>query len=187
MTPQTVTLEKPDVVILSTRATPILPNVPGIDSPIVVGLARSSERGPSEEEKSRRGRRGCYGVRSRPSPVRARLLCHHCGAASKDRVEPGIHHQEGPPQRAQGQRGQWLARHKLSRVEETGVVVRAEDGTETFIETDAVVIAIGNKPDNSLYDQIQSLGIPLYQIGDCLEPRSAKAAISEAATIGRTI
>jgi len=27
----------------------------------------------------------------------------------------------------------------------------------------------------------------MYQIGDCLEPRSAKAAILEAATIGRTI
>ncbi len=81
----------------------------------------------------------------------------------------------------------FLTGRRLSSVEETGVVVAAEDGTENFIEADVVVVAIGNKPDNSLYEQVQSLGIPLYRIGDCLEPRSAKAAISEAATIGRTI
>jgi pyruvate/2-oxoglutarate dehydrogenase complex dihydrolipoamide dehydrogenase (E3) component len=81
----------------------------------------------------------------------------------------------------------FLTGRRLSRVEETGVVVTAEDGTETFVEADSVVVAIGNKPDNSLYEEIRALGIPLYQIGDCLEPRSAKAAISEAATIGRNI
>jgi pyruvate/2-oxoglutarate dehydrogenase complex dihydrolipoamide dehydrogenase (E3) component len=81
----------------------------------------------------------------------------------------------------------FLTGRKLSKIEENGVVVTGEDGTESFIEADAVVIAIGNKPDNTLYEQIQSLGISLYQIGDCLEPRSAKAAISEAATIGRSI
>ncbi|MGE5839163.1 MAG: FAD-dependent oxidoreductase, partial [Deltaproteobacteria bacterium] len=80
-----------------------------------------------------------------------------------------------------------LAGHRLTRVDETGVVVTAGDGTESFIEADAVVFAIGNRPENELYAQLQSLGIPLYQIGDCLEPRSAKSAISEAATIGRTI
>ena len=81
----------------------------------------------------------------------------------------------------------FLTARRLSRIEENGVMVTGEDGTESFIEADTVVIAIGNKPDNALYEQIQSLGIPLYQIGDCLEPRSAKAAISEAATIGRSI
>jgi hypothetical protein len=68
-----------------------------------------------------------------------------------------------------------------------GVYVTAAGGSELFIEADAVVLAIGNKPDNRLYDQIKSLGIPVHQIGDCLEPRSAKAAISEGAAIGRAI
>ncbi len=37
VTPETIQREKPDVVILSTGATPILPNVPGIERSIVVG------------------------------------------------------------------------------------------------------------------------------------------------------
>jgi len=77
--------------------------------------------------------------------------------------------------------------HSLSRVEDTGVYVKAEDGSELFIESETVAIAVGNKPENSLYDQIESMGIPVHQIGDCLEPRSAKAAISEGAVIGRAI
>jgi 2,4-dienoyl-CoA reductase (NADPH2) len=84
---------------------------------------------------------------------------------------------------------QLLTGHRLSRIEDHGVYVLSEDGTERFLEAEAVVIAVGNKPENLLYSQIESLGlgIPLYQIGDCLEPRSAKAAISEAAEIGRAI
>jgi hypothetical protein len=75
----------------------------------------------------------------------------------------------------------------LSRIEPNGVYVTAADGKEVFVEADAVVLAIGNRPDNTLYEQIKSFGIPVYQIGDCLEPRSAKAAILDGATIGRTI
>jgi pyruvate/2-oxoglutarate dehydrogenase complex dihydrolipoamide dehydrogenase (E3) component len=82
---------------------------------------------------------------------------------------------------------QFLTGHKLGRIEDRGVHVTSGDGTESFVEAEAVLIAIGNKPDNRLYDQIKSLGIPIHQIGDCLEPRSAKAAISEAAEIGRAI
>jgi 2-enoate reductase len=84
---------------------------------------------------------------------------------------------------------QFFTGHRLSRIEGHGVYAVSEDGTERFLEAEAVVMAIGNRPENLLYSQIESLGldIPLYQIGDCLEPRSAKAAISEAAEIGRAI
>jgi pyruvate/2-oxoglutarate dehydrogenase complex dihydrolipoamide dehydrogenase (E3) component len=75
----------------------------------------------------------------------------------------------------------------LAKVEDHGVVIITPDGKEESIEAEAVVVAIGNRPDNRLYEQIQSKGIPVYQIGDCLEPRSAKAAIFEAADIGRAI
>jgi hypothetical protein len=49
------------------------------------------------------------------------------------------------------------------------------------------VIAIGTKPDTKLYDKIKPLGYKIYQIGDCLEPRSAKDAIYDSAVLGRRI
>jgi pyruvate/2-oxoglutarate dehydrogenase complex dihydrolipoamide dehydrogenase (E3) component len=82
---------------------------------------------------------------------------------------------------------QFLTGCRLTKVEDHGVVVTTSDGMEQPIEAEAVVIAIGNRPDNRLYEQIKSTGILVYQIGDCLEPRSAKAAIFEAADIGRAI
>jgi len=76
---------------------------------------------------------------------------------------------------------------KLKKVEDNGVFVSDKDGRETFLEAERVVIAIGSRPDNMLYEQLQSLGYEIHRIGDCLEPRSAKTAIYEGAVLGRSI
>jgi 2,4-dienoyl-CoA reductase-like NADH-dependent reductase (Old Yellow Enzyme family)/thioredoxin reductase len=187
VTPETIHREKPDVVILCTGATPLLPNVPGIDRPIVVQLSEVMNGDPPQHRKAvvvGGGATGCE--------VAHHLAEHGSSVTIVEQLPKIALNLESITRkvllkelRDRGVR--FLTGRRLSRVEETGVVVTAEDGTETFVEADSVVVAIGNKPDNSLYEEIRTLGIPLYQIGDCLEPRSAKAAISEAATIGRSI
>jgi len=187
VTLETIKREKPDVVILSTGATPILPNVPGIERSIVVGLQQVLNGDPPEKKNAvvvGGGATGCE--------VAHHLAEHGSSVTIVEQLPKIALNLESITRKVLlkelRERGvRFLTGRKLSKVEESGVVVTAEDGTESFIEAGAVVIAIGNKPDNRLYEQIQSLGIPLYQIGDCLEPRSAKAAISEAATIGRSI
>ena len=179
--------EKPDVVILSTGATPFLPDVPGIERSIVVGLQEVLNGEPPEKRIAvvvGGGATGCE--------VAHHLAEHGSSVTIVEQLPKIAMNLESITRKVLlkelRERGvRFLTGHKLSKVEETGVVVTAEDGMESFIEAGAVVIAIGNKPDNRLYEQIQSLGIPVYQVGDCLEPRSAKAAISEAATIGRSI
>jgi 2,4-dienoyl-CoA reductase-like NADH-dependent reductase (Old Yellow Enzyme family)/thioredoxin reductase len=187
VTLETVKREKPDVVILSTGATPILPKVPGIERSTVIGLSEVLNGVPPEKRRAvvvGGGATGCE--------VAHHLAEHGSLVTIVEQLLKIASNLESITRkvllRELRERGvRFLTGRKLSRIEENGVVVTEEDGTESFIEADAVVIAIGNKPDNTLYEQIQSLGIPLYQIGDCLEPRSAKAAISEAATIGRSI
>jgi 2,4-dienoyl-CoA reductase-like NADH-dependent reductase (Old Yellow Enzyme family)/thioredoxin reductase len=187
VTMETIKREKPDVVILSTGATPFLPNVPGIERSIVVGLQEVLNGEPPEKRIAvvvGGGATGCE--------VAHHLAEHGSSVTIVEQLPKIAMNLESITRKVLlkelRERGvRFLTGHKLSKVEETGVVVAAEDGMESFIEAGAVVIAIGNKPDNRLYEQIQSLGIPLYQVGDCLEPRSAKAAISEAATIGRGI
>jgi len=186
-TPETIKHEKPDVVILSTGATPALPDVPGIDRPIVLDLSAVLNGDPPEKRKAvvvGGGATGCE--------VAHHLAEHGSTVTIVEQLPKIALNLESITRkvllRELRERGvQFLTGSKLSRVEETGVVVTGENGRETFIEANTVVIAIGNKPDNTLYEQIQSLGIPVHQIGDCLEPRSAKAAISEAAAIGRSI
>jgi 2,4-dienoyl-CoA reductase-like NADH-dependent reductase (Old Yellow Enzyme family)/thioredoxin reductase len=187
VTLETIQREKPDVVILSTGATPILPNVPGIERSIVVGLQDVLNGDPPQKRRAVVVGGGATGCEV------AHHLAEHGSAVTLVEQLPKIAlNLESITRKVLlkelRERGvRFLTGRRLSSVEETGVVVVAEDGTESFIEADVVVVAIGNKPDNSLYEQVQSLGIPLYRIGDCLEPRSAKAAISEAATIGRAI
>ena len=76
---------------------------------------------------------------------------------------------------------------RLSKIEDSGVVVVNQDNREKFIKAEKVAIATGTKPDTKLYDKIKPLGYKIYQIGDCLEPRSAKDAIYDSAVLGRRI
>jgi pyruvate/2-oxoglutarate dehydrogenase complex dihydrolipoamide dehydrogenase (E3) component len=76
---------------------------------------------------------------------------------------------------------------RLLRIEERGVTLVDKDGQEKTLEVDCVVIAVGTRPDVGLFDRVKSLGYEVHRIGDCLEPRSAKAAIFEGAVLGRSI
>jgi len=76
---------------------------------------------------------------------------------------------------------------KLVKLEEKGVWVADKDHRSQFINTERVVLAIGFQSDSRLYEQIKSLGYDVHQIGDCVEPRNAKAAIYESAVLGRRI
>ena len=76
---------------------------------------------------------------------------------------------------------------KLTRVTSTGAVVALSDGTEQLIEAETVIFATGTRPCNRLYEKVKSLGYETHQIGDCLETRSAKAAIYEGAVLGRSL
>ncbi len=76
---------------------------------------------------------------------------------------------------------------EVVRIQERGVLVMNRDSGEQLLEADYVTTATGMKSDDSLYQALLPLGIPIHRIGDCLEPRSAKAAILEGALIGRKI
>ena len=76
---------------------------------------------------------------------------------------------------------------EVLRIQEDGVLVRNRDTGEQLLQAGQVVMATGMKPDDSLYEAVRDLGIPIHRIGDCLEPRSAKSAIYEGALIGRKI
>jgi 2,4-dienoyl-CoA reductase-like NADH-dependent reductase (Old Yellow Enzyme family)/thioredoxin reductase len=189
VTAETVRKINPDVLILCTGATPIHPPIPGIEKSIVLPLPEvlnGNKALPKKAVVLGGGATGCE-------------VAHHLAenGSQVTIVEqlPKIAGQMESITRKvllkelREKKVRFVTGHRLSRVEDHGVYVTSEEGKETFLEAEAVIIAIGNKPDNLLYTQIESLGmdIPIYQIGDCLEPRSAKAAICEAAEIGRAI
>lgn len=179
--------ENPDAVILSTGSIPTKPDIPGIDKPIVHLLPEILNGGKPQKRKTvviGGGATGCE--------VAHHLAENHCPVTIVEQL-PKIAGQletitrKVMIQQLKERNVRFMTGYRLSRVEDHGVWVTDKDGNEVLIDAEAVVIATGNRPDNTLHDQITSLGIPLYRIGDCLESRSAKAAILEGMMIGRTI
>jgi 2,4-dienoyl-CoA reductase-like NADH-dependent reductase (Old Yellow Enzyme family)/thioredoxin reductase len=187
VTPETVKEIKPDEIILCTGATPVLPPIPGMERPIVYSLPDILDG-----DRPLPGKTVVVGGGATGCEVAHHLAEHGSQVSIVEQLPKIAGQMESMTRRVllkqlRDHKVRFLTGHRLSRIENNGVYVTSGEGTESFIEADAVLIAIGNKPDNRLYEQIKPLGIPIHQIGDCLEPRSAKAAISEAAEIGRAI
>ena len=177
----------PDVIILATGSTPIIPPIPGIEKSIITT--------PSEilnDRKPEKKRSVVVGGGATGCEIAHHLSENGCPVTIVEMLPKIATQLESITRKVllgqlKKNHVQFLANHKVIRIEDDGVFVAQEDGSEVLIKAENVVIAIGNKPDDRLHEQIQSMGIPLHKIGDCLEPRSAKAAIYEGAIIGRTI
>ncbi len=68
-----------------------------------------------------------------------------------------------------------------------GEVSFEREGKEELIGADNVIIAIGSKPEDSLYQRMKGKSEHVYAIGDCVEPRGILEAIAEGAMVGRII
>ncbi len=187
VTVETVQAERPDVLILATGSRPVVPPVPGVSKSIVMGLPEvlNGTRPPQRRTVVvGGGGTGCevalhlagYGcpvtiVEQLPK-VGGQLESITKKVLLKKLKENGVEIMTG---------------FSLTEVEDNGVRIKSGGGDERFLEAESVVITIGNRPEDSLFHHAKAIGIPVYQIGDCLEPRNAKAAISEGALIARRI
>ncbi len=187
VTPQLIQQEAPDVVVLATGSVPIMPQIEGIDSPIVIPfdkvLAKEIEAGQ---------RTIVVGGGATGSEVALHLAEHECSVTvvelmSKIGASLESITRKVLLQRLASKGVQLMTRTETKRITEIGALLRNSEKGEFFLEADLVVIAIGTRPDNTLYEQIKSMGFEVFRIGDCLEPRSAKAAIFEAAVLARRV
>jgi 2,4-dienoyl-CoA reductase-like NADH-dependent reductase (Old Yellow Enzyme family)/thioredoxin reductase len=68
-----------------------------------------------------------------------------------------------------------------------GLVVTAKDDKRRVIEADTIVLAVGSIPDRALYQEIKGKAPEVYLVGDCVEPRKIRDAISDGYRIGLKI
>lgn len=57
-------------------------------------------------------------------------------------------------------------------------------GKEKSITADTVILAMGARPDDELMKSLKERGLPVFAVGDCVEPRKAIDAIQEGFSIG---
>ena len=187
VTAETVQKENPDVVILATGSRPVLPPVDGIDEASVVTFDVVLS-GNVQEKKSTviigGGSTGCevaYHLSETGSPVTIVELMPKIGGDIEAVTKKLL------LRKLKENSVRILTEHRLLRVGKNSLVVAGPDGIETVIEAQRVVVAIGIRQDDTIHQQIKSLGYETHVIGDCLEPRTAKAAIYEGAKLGRSI
>jgi 2,4-dienoyl-CoA reductase-like NADH-dependent reductase (Old Yellow Enzyme family)/thioredoxin reductase len=182
-----IQLMNPDVVILATGSQPLIPQVEGVDSDIVLTYEDVLNETPPVFKKATIIGGGATGLE-----LALHLAEYGCAVTvveMLDKVGIGLESMTRKIllNKLKETQVKIMTETRLIRIEVGGVLVARSDGTEQMLVAEKVILAAGNRPLNKLYEKIKSLGYETYQIGDCLEIRSAKAAIYESAVLGRSI
>ena len=177
----------PDVVVLATGSQPALPPVDGINNAIVMTYEDVLNGAPPSFRQAVVIGGGATGLEL--ALYLAENDCHVSVVEMLAKIGRSL---ESMTKKILLGR---LKEHRVSiwnetqlvRIESKGAVVSTGDKREMLIEAEKVILATGNRPQNDLYQKVNSLGYETHLIGDCLETRSAKEAIYESAVLGRKI
>jgi NADPH-dependent 2,4-dienoyl-CoA reductase/sulfur reductase-like enzyme len=185
--PEDIEAFNPDVVVLATGSLPAIPQIEGIDKNIVVTYEDVLDGGPPSYRKVIVIGGGATGLE-----LALHLAEYGCAVTVVEmlpKIGVGLEAMTKKIilKRLREKAVRILTSTKLSKIEDTGVVVVDQEDRRQSFDAEKVVIAIGTRPDTRLYDRIKSMGYEIHQVGDCLEPRNAKEAIYESAVLGRKI
>ena len=206
--------ERPDAIVVATGASPLRPEIPGIDGDNVVWAWDVLE------QRAALGKRvvvvggGAVGMETalyiaNQGPMSAESAVFLARGGALDAATAvqmtlrgpqvtilemldRIGHDMGPTTRSSVRFAlrlhdvQVITRATARRITPAGVIYERE-GREELAEADTVVIATGSKSENALYQAVQRLAPEVYRIGDCVEARTACEAIEEGALIARQI
>jgi NADPH-dependent 2,4-dienoyl-CoA reductase/sulfur reductase-like enzyme len=196
VTPEVVDELKPDVVVVATGASPLVPEaVPGIDKEKVV-TAWEVLAG-HEATKARKvlivggGLTGCETAdflafptdNMAAAPTEVTLLELREDIALDSMAEP----RHLLLERIREKRVNVIVRAKVKEILDDGVVFERDGQEETLRGFEYVVLAMGVKPVDTLSEEIKEKVPEVYVIGDASHPRRALEATAGGAEIGRKI
>lgn len=181
VSPDVVTTEAPDVVILATGSRPIRPRLPGVDGDHVVAAVDVLMGGvPLAEGRivvAGGGQIGCEAALFAASRDRAVTLLEMLPAIAPDmelisRNEMLDHIAAAGVLVKTGQR--------VAAIHPDAVVVRDGDGRETSLPAEQVLLALGMSPRRELEAELRKRGIECQSVGDCVQAREILSAVREA-------
>jgi pyruvate/2-oxoglutarate dehydrogenase complex dihydrolipoamide dehydrogenase (E3) component len=178
---------KPDVLILATGILPLIPQIPGIDRDCVV----TAEEVLSHKAKV--GRRviilggGIVGCETALllADQGKRVTIVEMLPAMATKIVPSI--REALLGTLSGKGVVMLTNIRVEEITSSSMVITDADGKPQIIDADNIVLAAGAVSNNRLAERLRGKVEELYVIGDAMEPRRIKEAISEGYNVGRRI
>ena len=182
VTKELVEAEKPDAVIVATGGTPIVPPIPGADGPKVV-TAHDVVLGKVDltvGDKVAVIGGGMVGVET--ADMLAQLQCEVSIIEMLPEIVPDG---EANPtwylkKRLEEKNVGICVNSKVTQIAD-GCVAFEKDGETCTIEgLDAVILAVGVKPENGLAEELADLGCEIHVIGDAEHPDNGYHGIQKA-------
>jgi 2,4-dienoyl-CoA reductase-like NADH-dependent reductase (Old Yellow Enzyme family)/thioredoxin reductase len=196
VTPELVQKMKPDVVIVATGASPLVPDdIPGIDKEKVVTawdvLAGKAAAGANDVVILGGGLVGCEtadflvetGDNLSAGRTAVTIVEMLENVASDMTSEP--RHLLMMRLRAKGVKILTLA--KVKEILDDGVVFIRDGREESIQNVDNIILALGARPVDHLSEKLNGKVAEVYVIGDAKEPRKVLEATASGAEVGRKI
>ena len=181
MTPELLAAEEPDAVILALGASPITPNVPGIDLPNVVQAVDVDENMDLAGERVVIIGAGLTGSETALSLARHGRKVTAVVRRTKQALmmEQGINLLKAYIYT--GDAGvEYVENASLAEVTPEGAVVAFKDGTTQLLPCDTVILSVGLEKPEAAVDAMRTVCPETYVIGDCKKPRVINDAVREA-------
>ncbi len=181
--------ESPNGVIIATGATPIIPPIEGKDSPTVFSfdVILSGEAFPEQARKVAVIGSGLTGLETAEYLVDRNKQVVIVEMA--DAIAPGAHfqHRDDAMEQLTKGKAKFLTKRKLISIESNTILLQPPEGGVQKERVDAVVLALGSKPDNHLTKDLESQGVPVWVIGDAKKIGRIADAVEEGYQVAKDL
>ncbi|WP_234970227.1 oxidoreductase [Carboxydothermus pertinax] len=170
---------KPDAVIVATGSEPVIPQIPGVERENVVTAHEVLNGSANVGQKVvviGGGLVGCETAEYLADRGKQVIVVEMLDDIAMD---IGLLTKALLLKRLVEKKIKILTKSKVKEILADGVIIEKENGMEQITGIDTVVVAVGSKPKNDLLKLLESEGIPVYPIGDCVKPRKIIEAIHE--------
>lgn len=186
VTPEMVEENHPDAVLVATGSVPVVPDIPGINSPHVVfaeeGLNNQVEVGKNVVVIGG-ALVGCETVHFLADKGKRVTILRRGKKIGK---EIGYTTRYLLLESLKKYGVQMLPGIQYEKIIENGIIIRV-DGQSRLIKAENIVLAAGYLPNDALFRGLKGKVKEIYALGDCVEPRTILEAIHEASAIARTL
>ena len=186
-TPALVQQLNPEVVIVATGATPLIPEIPGVNGDNVctaVDLLLGKKEAGDTVVVVGGGMVGCEAAIYLMQKGKKVSIVEMMGQLVPEAMD--MSNRIGLLNMVKESKIEVLTSTKLLEVTKKGAVVRA-DGSKKELKADCVVLAAGFKSESMLREALEGKVPELFAVGDCVEPRRILNAIWEGFHAARLI